>query len=82
MIYNQMKVKQIEPIIFKFKKDNLEYNTLSLIYKSYLKELTDLRSQLSYHQKELRNINLITSFGLNILISIPLDEKVKNLFII
>ena len=89
MIYNQMKVKQIEPIIFKFKKDNLEYNTLSLIYKSYLKELTDLRSQLSYHQKELRNIKhqqLLKKMNLqnkndnnNYIASEILEEKFKEL---
>ena len=56
IIYHQMKFKKIEPIIFKFKKDNLRYNTLSLNYNCYLKELTDLRSELSHYERELREI--------------------------
>ena len=56
IIYHQMKFKTIEPILRNFKRDNLKYNTLSLNYNCYLKELTDLRSELSYYERELREI--------------------------
>ena len=56
IIYHQMKFKTIEPILRNFKRDNLKYNTLSLNYNCYLKELTDLRSELSNYERELREI--------------------------
>ena len=56
IIYHQMKFKTIEPILRNFKRDNLKYNTLSLNYNCYLKELTDLRNELSHYERELREI--------------------------
>lgn len=47
MIYTQVKMKKIDFILKKFKNDNIVFNTNTLMFNQYLKEMTSLRMSLS-----------------------------------
>ena len=69
-----------------FEKYNFNFNfkcVNKLFYMQIPRNLKSFEYKNGFpNSKELRNINLKTIFGLNILISMPLNEKVKNLITI